>query len=44
MANLNRELMKLDSADSPAAVVLSSVVVLGSIIVLVLWSIQAAYL
>jgi hypothetical protein len=44
MATFNRDLVKLDSADSPAAIVLSSMIVLGSIVVLVLWSVRAAYL
>jgi hypothetical protein len=44
MATFNRDLVKLDSADSPAAIILSSMIVLGSITVLVLWSVRAAYL
>jgi hypothetical protein len=44
MATFNRDLVKLDGADSPASIVLSSLIVLGSIALLVLWGIRAAYL
>jgi hypothetical protein len=44
MAVIDKNMMKLDGADSPAAIVFSSVIVLGSIGVLVLWAIRAAYL
>jgi hypothetical protein len=44
MATFNRDLVKLDSADSPASIVLSSLIVLGSIALLVLWGVRAAYL
>jgi hypothetical protein len=42
--DLNKDMMKLDRADSPAAIVISSVIVLGSIAILVVWSLRAAYL
>ncbi|WP_264323960.1 hypothetical protein [Romeriopsis navalis] len=44
MATFNRDFVKLDGADSPAAVTLSSIIVLGSIAVLVLWGMRVAYL
>jgi hypothetical protein len=44
MASLNRDLMKIDGADSTGAVLLSSVLVLGSVLLLVFWAMQAAYL
>jgi hypothetical protein len=44
MATFNRDLVKLDGADSPASIVLSSLIVLGSIALLVLWGVRAAYL
>ncbi len=44
MATFNRDLMKLDGADSPAAVILSSLIVLGGIALLLLWGVQTAYL
>jgi hypothetical protein len=40
----NRDLIKLDGADSPGAIILSSMIVLGSIVVLVAWGMRAAYL
>jgi hypothetical protein len=43
MAVLDKSLMKVDGADSPAAIVLSSLIVLGSIMVLVLWAMRSAY-
>jgi hypothetical protein len=44
MAGFDKSMMKLDGADSPAAIAVSSIVVLGSIAVLVLWAMRAAYL
>lgn len=44
MSDLNRGIMKFDGADSPKAVALSAILVLGSIAVLVLWAMQSAYL
>jgi hypothetical protein len=44
MANFSKDLVKVDGADSPGAIVLSSFIVLGSIVVLVAWATRAAYL
>jgi hypothetical protein len=43
MSDLNRGIMKFDGADSPAAIILSSVVVLGGITLLVVWALNSAY-
>jgi hypothetical protein len=40
----NRDMIKINGADSPAAIILSSMIVLGSIVVLVAWGLRAAYL
>jgi hypothetical protein len=44
MSDLNRGIMKFDGADSPAAIALSAVVVLGTIAVLLAWAVRSAYL
>jgi hypothetical protein len=43
MTDLNRGIMKFRGADTYVAIVLSSVVVLGSIGLLVLWALGSAY-
>lgn len=43
MSDLNRGIMKFDGADSPAAIALSAVLVLGSIGFLVVWALRSAY-
>ncbi|BAZ23926.1 hypothetical protein NIES4073_48170 [Kalymmatonema gypsitolerans NIES-4073] len=43
MSDLNRGIMKFEGADSPKVVTISSVVLLGSILVLIIWALQAAY-
>ncbi len=43
MSDLDRGIMKFRGADSPIAITLSSVLVLGSIAVLILWALQSAY-
>jgi hypothetical protein len=43
MSDLNRGIMKFKGADSPKAIAISSVIVLGSIGLLVWWAIQSAY-
>ncbi|NJM48602.1 MAG: hypothetical protein HC860_22540 [Alkalinema sp. RU_4_3] len=44
MSDLNRGIMKFDGADSPAAIALSAVLVLGSIGALLVWALRSAYL
>jgi hypothetical protein len=43
MSDLNRGIMKFEGADSPKAVIISTVLVLGSIAVLIFWALQVAY-
>lgn len=43
MSDLNRGIMKFKGADSPTLVTISTVLVLGSIALLILWSLQSAY-
>ena len=43
MSDLNRGIMKFDGADSPAAITVSAIVVLGSIAALVVWALHSAY-
>jgi hypothetical protein len=43
MSDFNRGIMKFDGADSPPAIVLSALIVLGGIAVLIFWALQAAY-
>ncbi|MDF5714211.1 MAG: hypothetical protein PUP93_10025 [Rhizonema sp. NSF051] len=43
MSDLNRGIMKFQGADSPKAVTISTVLILGSIMVLIIWALKAAY-
>lgn len=43
MSDLNRGIMKFEGADSPKAVTISTVLLLGSIAALIIWALQAAY-
>ena len=43
MSDLNRGIMKFEGADSPKAVIISTVLVLCSIAVLIFWALQVAY-
>ena len=43
MSDLNRGIMKFKGADSPKVVTISTVLVLGSIALLILWALQSAY-
>ncbi|MDJ0796854.1 MAG: hypothetical protein QNJ51_08440 [Calothrix sp. MO_167.B12] len=43
MSDLNRGIMKFEGADSPTLVTISTVLLLGSIAVLILWALQSAY-
>ena len=42
-SDFDRGIMKFKGADSPLAITISSVVVLGGIGLLILWSLQTAY-
>ena len=43
MSDLDRGIMKFKGADSPLAIAISSIVVLGSIVFLIIWALQHAY-
>lgn len=43
MSDLDRGIMKFKGADSPIAIVISSTLVLGGIVFLVIWAMQNAY-
>lgn len=43
MSDLNRGIMKFEGADSPKVVIISTVLLLGSIAALIIWALQAAY-
>jgi hypothetical protein len=43
MSDLDRGIMKFRGADSPVAITISSVIVLGSIAILIFWALQSAY-
>jgi hypothetical protein len=43
MSDLDRGIMKFKGADSPLAIAISSTVVLGSILLLIIWAMQHAY-
>ena len=44
MSDLNRGIMKFEGADRPAVVAISSIIVIGSIIALILWAMKVAYI
>lgn len=43
MSDLNRGIMKFKGADTPKAVTISTILILGSIGVLIFWALQVAY-
>jgi hypothetical protein len=43
MSDLNRGIMKFEGADAPITIVLSGVLVLGSIAALIWWAMVSAY-
>lgn len=43
MSDLNRGIMKFEGADSPKLVVISSIIILGSITALIIWALSSAY-
>jgi hypothetical protein len=43
MSDLDRGIMKFKGADTPVAIAISSTIVLGGIIFLIVWSMQHAY-
>lgn len=44
MSDLNRGIMKFEGADTPKAVTISTVLLLGSIAVLIIWALKSAYI
>jgi hypothetical protein len=42
-SDLDRGIMKFEGADTPKAIAISAVIVLGSIAVLILWALGSAY-
>lgn len=44
MSDLNRGIMKFQGADTPKAVTISTVLILGSIMALIIWALKAAYI
>jgi|GEM_PF-319845 len=43
MSDLNRGIMKFKGADNPKLIAISSFLVFGSIVLLILWALQSAY-
>lgn len=43
MSDLNRGIMKFQGADSPTLVIISTMLLLGSIAFLIIWALQSAY-
>jgi hypothetical protein len=43
MSDLNRGIMKFTGADSPKLVTISTILLLGSIVALIIWSLNSAY-
>ncbi|BFM40337.1 hypothetical protein [Synechocystis sp. LKSZ1] len=43
MSDLNRGIMKFDGADKPVLVIVSAILVLGSIGALIIWALKVAY-
>jgi hypothetical protein len=43
MSDLNRGIMKFEGADSPTAIAVSSVLILGAIAALIIWALSSAY-
>jgi hypothetical protein len=43
MTDYNRGIMRFNGADSPLALTLSAILILGSIAFLIIWALQSAY-
>lgn len=43
MSDLNRGIMKFKGADTPVAIAVSGILVLGAIAILIAWALQTAY-
>ena len=44
MSDLNRGIMKFKGADTPKAVTISTVLILGAIAALIVWALKSAYI
>ncbi len=44
MSDLNRGIMKFNGADKPSVVAISAILVFGSIVALIVWALQSAYI
>ncbi|WP_202221695.1 MULTISPECIES: hypothetical protein [unclassified Okeania] len=43
MSDLDRGIMKFKGADTPSAIAISSILILGAIVLLLLWGLSTAY-
>ncbi|WP_287274509.1 MULTISPECIES: hypothetical protein [unclassified Okeania] len=43
MSDLDRGIMKFKGADTPSAIAISAIVILGAIVLLLLWGLSTAY-
>lgn len=43
MSDLNRGIMKFKGADTPGAIIISAIVILGAIVLLLFWGLSTAY-
>lgn len=43
MSDLDRGIMKFKNADNPIVIIVSSILVLGGIVLLILWALSTAY-
>ena len=43
MSELNRGIMKFKGADTPSAIAISAIIILGGIVFLLLWGLSTAY-
>ncbi|WP_293087063.1 hypothetical protein [Okeania sp. SIO3B5] len=43
MSDLDRGIMKFKGADTPSAIAISAIVILGGIVLLLLWGLSTAY-
>ncbi|WP_287520163.1 hypothetical protein [Okeania sp. SIO2C2] len=43
MSDLDRGIMKFKGADTPSAIAISAIVILGAIVLLILWGLSTAY-
>ena len=44
MSDLDRGIMKFKGADTPRAIAISAIIILGAIVLLLLWGLSTAYM